>query len=60
MPLPHTFQQPQQPEVADREYILTVPETQVPANQASQPAQQSQVGARGQQHPKLPDFILSC
>ena len=44
-----TFQQPQQPVPAAREYILTIPETQMPASQVIQPAQQSQVAAKGQQ-----------
>ena len=34
---------------AEREYILTIPETQMPASQVIQPAQQSQVATKGQQ-----------
>ena len=41
--VPQTFQQPQQPEPAARKYILTIPETQMPASQVIQPTQQSQV-----------------
>ena len=40
-----TFQQPQQPAPAAKEYILTIPET----SQVIQPAQQSQVASKGQQ-----------
>ena len=47
-----TFQQPQQPTHAAREYMLTTPETQMPASQVIQPAQQSQVTTKIQQHPK--------
>ena len=43
------FQQPQQPAPAAREYILTIPETQIPASQVIQPAQQSKVATKGQQ-----------
>ena len=50
--VPQTFQQPQQPALAAREYILTIPETQMPARQAIQPAQQIQVAANGQQQPR--------
>ena len=45
--VPQTFQQPQQPAPAAREYILTIQETQMP--QVTQPAQQSQVATGGQQ-----------
>ena len=37
--VPQRFQQPQQPASAPREYILTIPETQIPASQLSQSAQ---------------------
>ena len=47
--VPQTFQQPQQPALAAREYILTIPETQVPSSQVIQLAQQSQVATKGQQ-----------
>ena len=47
--MPQTFQQPQQPAPAAREYILTIPETQMPLSQVIQPAQQSQVASKGQQ-----------
>ena len=44
-----TFQQPQQPVPAAREYILTIPKTQMPASQVIQPDQHSQVATNGQQ-----------
>ena len=47
--MPQTFQQPQQPAPATREQILTIPETQIPASQVIQRAQQSQVATQGQQ-----------
>ena len=37
--VPHTFQQPQQPAPGTREYILTIPETQMLASQVIQPTQ---------------------
>ena len=37
-----------------KEYKLTIPETQMPASQAMQPAQQSKVGPRIQQQPRGP------
>ena len=40
------------------EYILHIPETQIPANHAIQPAQQTQVVPRGQQQPTGPQ--TSC
>ena len=43
----HTFQQPQQPAPAAREYILTIPEMHT--SQVILPAQQSQVVTKGQQ-----------
>ena len=46
--VPRTFQQPQQAAPA-RDYILTTPETQMPARQVIQTAQQSQVATKGQQ-----------
>ena len=47
-----TFQQPKQPALAARKYILTILETQMPAGQAIKPAQQSQVATKGQQQPR--------
>ena len=44
--VPQTLQQPQQPAPAPREYILTIPETRMPASQVIQPTQQSQVATR--------------
>ena len=44
--VPQTFQQPQQPSPAAREYILTIPETEMPASQVTH---QSQVTNKGQQ-----------
>ena len=41
--VPQTFQQLQQPAPAAKEYILTIPETQMPASHVIQPAQQSQM-----------------
>ena len=46
--VPETFQQPQQPAPAAREYILTITETQIPSSQVIQPAQQSKVASEGQ------------
>ena len=48
--VPQTFQQ--QPAPAGREYILTTPETQMPASKAIQTAQQNQMAPRGQQQPR--------
>ena len=47
--VPETFKQPQQPAQASREYILTIPETQIPSSQVIQPSQQRQVATKGQQ-----------
>ena len=47
--VPKTFQQPQQPAPAAREYILTIPETEIPSSQIIRPAKQSQVASKGQQ-----------
>ena len=47
--VPQTFQQPQQPAPAAREYILIIPETQIPPSQVIQTAQQSQMASKGQQ-----------
>ena len=44
----HTFQQPHKPAPAAREYILIIPDTQMPASQAIQTAQQSQMATKGQ------------
>ena len=43
-----------------KEYILTIPQTQMPAGQVIQPAQQSQVTTKGQQQPRgqLTSFIV--
>ena len=54
MPLSYQQQQPQQRAASGREYILTILETEMPASQAIQPAQQSQVVPRGQQQPRGP------
>ena len=43
-------QQPHQPEASAGEYILTVPETQMPVSQAIPPDQQTQELPRGQQN----------
>ena len=51
--MPQTFLQPQQPAPAAREYILTIPETQMPSSQVVQPAQQSQVASKGQQQSRV-------
>ena len=40
------------PAVSAREYILTIPETQMLASQVIQPVQQSKVVSRGQQQPR--------
>ena len=40
--VPYTLQWPQQLAPGAKEYILTLPETQMPANQVIQPSQQSQ------------------
>ena len=48
----HTFEQPQESTPAAREYIITIPETQMPARQAIQTAQQTQVATKGQQQPR--------
>ena len=58
--VPQTFQQPQQPAPAAREYILTIPKTQMPASQVIQPTQQSQVATKGQQQPRgqLVSFVV--
>ena len=50
--VPQTFQQPQQPAPAAREYILTIPETPMPASRVIQPAQQIQMATKGQQQPR--------
>ena len=50
--VPQTLQQPKQPAPAAKEYILHIPETQMPACQAIQPAQQSQVAQTEQQQPR--------
>ena len=47
--VPQTFQPPRQDASAAREYILTMPETQIPTSQVIQPAQQSQMVTKGQQ-----------
>ena len=47
--LPQTFQQPQQPALAARKYMLTIPEPQMPSNQIIQPTEQGQVATKGQQ-----------
>ena len=47
--MPQTSQKPQHPAPAAREYVLYIPETQMPASHAIQLAQQSQVAFRGQQ-----------
>ena len=58
--VPQTFQQSQQPAPAARENILTIPETQMPASQIIQTAQQSQVATKGQQETqRADDFICS-
>ena len=51
--VPQTFQQPLQPAPAAREYILIIPDTQMPASQVIQPAQQSQLATKG-----LPSQLL--
>ena len=40
------------PAPAAGEYILTIPDTQIPASQVIQPTQQSQVATKGQQKPR--------
>ena len=47
--VPQTFQQLQQPTPAARVYIVTIPETQMPASQVIQPTQQNRVVTKGQQ-----------
>ena len=47
--MPQTFQQPQQPTSAAREYISSIKETQMPASQVIQLTQQSQVATKGWQ-----------
>ena len=47
--VPQTFQQPQQPAPSVREYISTIPESQVPASKGIQHTQQSQVKTKGKQ-----------
>ena len=49
-----SYWQPQQPADAAREYILTIPETQMPKSQAIQPVQQSQVVPREHQQSRGP------
>ena len=49
--VPQTFQHPQQPAPAAREYILTIPESHMPVSPVFQPIQQIQVAAKGQQQP---------
>ena len=44
--VPQTFQQPQQPALVAREYILTFPEAQMPSSKVVQPTQQSQVASK--------------
>ena len=44
-----TIQLPQQPAPAVREYILIIPETQMPPSQVNQPSQQRQVAIKVQQ-----------
>ena len=58
--MPQTFQQPQQPAPAAMEYILTIPETQMPASQPIQLTQQSQVATKEQQQPRgqLTSFLV--
>ena len=56
--VPKTFQQLQQPAPAAREYILTIPETQITASQAIQPAQQSQVQPKDRSNPEVIDDFL--
>ena len=56
-----TFQRPQKPAQAAREYILTIPETQMPSSQVIQPAQQCLVVSKGQQqqsHGHLTSFLV--
>ena len=56
-----TFKQPQQPApAAIREYILTIPETQMPSSQVIQSSQQIQVASKGQQQQPRgqPTFFL--
>ena len=47
--MPQIFQQPQQPTPATTEYISVIPETQMPASQVIQPAQQNKVAMKGHQ-----------
>ena len=56
--VPQTFQQPQQPAPAGREYILTIPETQMPTSQVIQP----QVATKRQQQQtreQLTSFLVT-
>ena len=56
-----TFQQPQQPTPVAREFILIIPETQMPSSQVIQPTQQSQAASQGQQQQsrgQLTSFIV--
>ena len=60
--VPQTFQRLQQPAPVAREYILTIPETQMPSSQVIQPVQQSQVASKGhqQQSRRHPISFLIC
>ena len=56
--VPQIYQQ-QQPAFTAGKYILIIPETQMPANQDIQPAQQIQV-VQEDNSQKQADFILNC
>ena len=47
--MPQTFHEPQQPAPTAREFILTIPETQMAPGHAIELTQQSQVASKGQQ-----------
>ena len=57
-----TFEQPLQPAPAAREYILTIPETQMPSSWVIKPPQQSQAIGKGQKQQSighLTSFLVS-
>ena len=56
--VPQTFQQPQQPAPAAREYILTIPETQMPASKIIKPAKQKPSRNQRQNREQPTSFVV--